>query len=164
VIGRLGFPALVALASAVLAGCGGGGDAVPSGHVNAVAHGFLPAVELERELGDGFRKSLYRLAVMGQDEEEAVDLGQPLPTGRVEGVRCNAAGPKPALAHWRWRCMVRWETRSGASRRMGYSVHLIPGGCFTAAADSPLPPRHDSTIKTYSEDPRNVLGSVRRGC
>jgi hypothetical protein len=164
VIRRLGFPALAALASAMLAGCGGGGDAVPSGHLQVAARGFLPAVELERELGNGFRKSLYRLAVMDQQEDDAVDLGQPLPTGLVDDVRCSPAGPKRVLGRWRWRCTVRWLTRSGAPRRMAYSVQLMRWGCFAAAADPPLPPRHDSTIKTYTEDPRNALTSVRWGC
>jgi hypothetical protein len=152
----------VALAVALIAaGCGGD---TPSGRLTVAARGFLPATELQRELGNGFRHALYRVAVMSQQEGDALDLGQPLPAGLVDAVRCAPVGARPALAEWRWKCAVRWETVSGRTQRTAYDVRLTPTGCFVAAATPALPTRYDATIRTYGEDPLNAVTSVRRGC
>jgi hypothetical protein len=128
------------------------------------AHAYLPRPQLERELGNGVHHALYRLAVMSQRSDDAVDLGQPLPAGLVDQVGCRSGGPRPRRGPWRWNCAVRWETPNGRPRRTAYAVSLSGAGCFAAAAMPQLPSRYDATIRSYSEDPLNTLTSARRGC
>ena len=126
---------------------------------------YLSGADLERQLGTSFRRGLYRLAVMSQPSDDAADLGQDLPTGLVESVRCRASGAQPAAgAPWPWRCVVRWRTVEQRARRTRYDVRDLPAGCFAAGAAPRLAQRYDSTVRTYAEHPLNVLGSATRGC
>jgi hypothetical protein len=161
----LGATALL-LTAPVLSGCGGGAHADDHATTSALrpAGGFLAAAELERQLGNSFRKGLYRLAVMSQKSEDAKDLGQSLPTGLLSIVRCRSAAPPPSAGAWAWTCDVRWKTVEGRVERTRYAVRLTRGECFAAGAAPPRRPHYDSTIRTYSEDPLNALVSVRRGC
>ena len=147
-------------------GCGGAGHA--SGSATAAAApsgGYLAAADLERQLGNAFRKGLYRLAVMSQKTEDAMDLGQRLPTGLLRDVSCDSARPRPGGGGpWSWTCKVSWRSVEGRSQRTTYAVLLRPGECFAAGATPPRGVRYDSTIRTYSSDPLDALGSVRRGC
>jgi hypothetical protein len=162
----LGSTALLLLAAPVLAGCGGGSPAAPANA--STAHptgGYLAATDLERQLGSAFRHGLYRLAVMSQKSEDALDLGQPLPTGLLREVHCESAAPRPSGgAAWPWICDVRWKTVEGRAQRTRYSVRLTRGDCFAAGAAPRRQPRYDATIRTYGEDPLNALGTLRRGC
>jgi hypothetical protein len=150
-----------------VAGCGGGGmhrtaapAATPAGPPR-----FLSATDLERDLGNGFRSGLYRLAVMSQPRDEATDLGQDLPTGTVQRVRCAPAGARPAGATaWAWRCSVRWRSVAGRAHQLRYAVRNRPDGCFSAGATPALPAHRDATIESFSEHPLNTLVSVRKGC
>jgi hypothetical protein len=127
--------------------------------------GYLSAPDLERQLGNAFRKGLYRLAVMSQRSEDAKDLGQPLPTGLVDSVKCTANGSQPSGGRvWMWSCGVSWKSAEHHRERTRYTVRLSPGECFAAGATPERAKRYDSTIRTYSEDPLNALGSVRPGC
>jgi hypothetical protein len=120
---------------------------------------------LERQLGNAFRKGLYRLAVMSQRSADAMDLGQRLPTGLLRSVRCDSAGPQPSGGGtWAWTCKVAWRSVEGRSERTTYAVRLRPGACFAAGATPHRGVRYDSTIRTYSQDPLDALGSVRPGC
>jgi len=155
------------LAAPVVSGCGGGAHAVsdPPARVPRPKGGYLAASDLELQLGNAFRKGLYRLAVMTQRSDEAKDLGQPLPTGLLDRVRCTSTAPRPSGARaWTWSCAVRWKTVEGHRQSTRYAVRLSPGKCFAAGATPQRQPRYDATIRTYSEDPLNALGSVRRGC
>jgi len=156
----------VLLAAPVLAGCGGGASADPA--AASTAHptgGYLAATDLERQLGNAFRKGLYRLSVMTQRSEDAKDLGQPLPTGLLRVVRCASTAPRPSGGGaWTWSCDVRWKSIEGQAQRTRYVVRLAPGACFAAGAAPRRRPRYDATIATYSEDPLNALASLRPGC
>jgi hypothetical protein len=145
------------------AGCGGGHAAPRATAARPAA--FLGADELQRDLGNGFRAGLDRLAVMDQPVDDATNLGQDLPTGLLDRVSCNAAGPRPAkAAPWPWCCTVRWETAGGRARSTRYAVRLFPTRCFAAGADPALPAHRDPTIKTFAEHPLNTVISVKPGC
>jgi hypothetical protein len=102
---------------------------------------------------------------MQQCSEDAMDLGQPLPTGLVDRVRCASNGPRPARGRpWAWRCSIRWQSVQHRARQTRYAVRLDPGECFAAGASPPRRPQYDVTIRTYAEDPLNALWSVRAGC
>jgi len=155
------------LAAPVVSGCGGGAhpDADTPASVPRPKGSYLAGPDLERQLGNAFRKGLYRLSVMTQRSEDAKDLGQPLPTGLVRDVRCSSTAPRPASAGaWTWSCGVRWRSVAGHAQQTRYMVRLSPGECFAAGATPERGPRYDATIKTYSADPLNALGSVRPGC
>jgi hypothetical protein len=127
--------------------------------------GYLAAPDLERQLANAFRKGLYRLAVISQRSEDAMDLGQRLPTGLLRGVSCDSTGPRPGGGGpWSWTCKVSWRSVEGRSQRTTYAVLLRRGQCFAAGATPHRSALYDSTIRTYSEDPLDALGSVRRGC
>jgi hypothetical protein len=152
------------LAAPVIAGCGGE-DHASSQTVARPKGGYIAAPELARQLGNAFRHGLYRLAVMSQRSDEAKDLGQPLPTGLVDGVSCASRAPKPGGRRvWMWSCSVRWKSVNGQRELTRYAVRLRPGECFAAGATPARANRYDATIRTYSEDPLNALGSVRPGC
>lgn len=152
------------LAAPALAGCGGE-DHASSEKVAHPKGGYLPAADLERQLGNAFRKGLYRLSVMTQRSEDAKDLGQPLPTGLLDRVSCSTTTPRPGGGRvWMWSCGVRWKSVEGHREQTRYAVRLSPGECFAAGATPQRGKRYDATIRTYSEDPLNVLGSVRPGC
>lgn len=151
----------------LLSGCGGAGHA--SGSTTAAppppSGGYLAAADLERQLGNAFRKGLYRLAVMSQKTEDAMDLGQRLPTGLLRDVSCDAQGPRPGGGGpWAWTCKVSWRSVESRSEHTTYAVKLRRGLCFAAGATPSRGVRYDATIRTYSADPLDALGSVRRGC
>jgi hypothetical protein len=153
------------LAAPVLAGCGGEGHASSEKLTQHPKGGYLSAADLERQLGNAFRKGLYRLAVMTQRSEDAKDLGQPLPTGLVDRVSCSSGAPQPSGARaWAWSCGVTWKSVEGHREQTKYAVRLSPGECFAAGATPARTKLYDATIRTYSEDPLNVLGSLRPGC
>jgi hypothetical protein len=149
-----------------VSGCGGAGHASDAkGAAPRTTGGYLPASDLERQLGNAFRKGLYRLAVMSQRTEDAMDLGQRLPTGLLREVSCDSAGPRPGGGGpWAWTCKVSWRSVERRPQRTTYAVRLRPGQCFAAGATPHRGVRYDSTIRTYSADPLDALGSVRRGC
>jgi hypothetical protein len=162
-IGAAGVVGLLVAASA--SGCGGGGSAASAAKPTAPTGGYLAGPELQRQIGNAFRKGLYRLSVMTQRSEDAKDLGQPLPTGVVEAVRCAAASAQPTSGGVRaWSCRVAWRGVGGTRVTTTYDVSLRRGGCFSAGAAPRRPVRYDATIATYAEDPLNALVSVRRGC
>ena len=150
-----------------MSGCGGAGHASDSSSSAAPrpSGGYLAAADLERQLGNAFRRGLYRLAVMSQRTEDAMDLGQRLPTGLLREVSCDSAAPRPGGGGpWAWTCAVSWRSVEGRAQRTRYAVLLRPGQCFAAGATPHRGARYDSTIRTYSADPLDALGSVRRGC
>jgi hypothetical protein len=154
-------------AVACSAGCGGGGSGSAQSKSEAAtpSGGYLEGAELQRQLGNAFRKGLYRISVMTQRTEDAKDLGQPLPTGVVQSVRCTAAGTQPAGGGmWPWTCSVAWRTVAGTPQTTRYDVRLRKGRCFAAGATPERRLRYDATIKTYSQDPLNALVSLRPGC
>jgi hypothetical protein len=152
------------LAAPVVSGCGGG-DHASSEKLARPQGGYLSAPDLERQLGNAFRKGLYRLAVMSQRSEDAMDLGQPLPTGLLRGVHCDSMTPRPSSGGpWTWACKVSWRSVEGRAQRTQYVVRLQPGECFAAGATPHRAARYDATIRTYSEDPLNAFGSARPGC
>src|ERR1700754_2623155 len=77
--------AIPLLAAILAAGCGGSGhhpaDAATASASTPRAVGYLRGDERRRDLGNGFRAGLDKLAVMDQPVDEATDLGQELPTG-----------------------------------------------------------------------------------
>jgi hypothetical protein len=153
------------LAAPLLVGCGGGAHAgrTASSAPRPVG-GYLAGADLERQLGIAFRTGLYRLAVMSQKTEDAMDLGQRLPTGLVREVRCASTTARPGGdGVWTWGCDVRWKSVEGRAQRTRYDVRLTRGECFAAGAAPRRQPHYDSTIRTYSEDPLDALVSVRRG-
>jgi hypothetical protein len=155
---------LAALALVPAAGCGGGGgQSKPATERPRATGPYLTGAELERQLSAGFRDGLYRLAVMTQKSDDAVDLGQPLPTGLVGGVRCRPAGARGSDA-WSWRCDVSWRDVDRHAQRTRYTVRLMPGGCFGAGASPRRPQLYDATIRAYGEDPLNGIVSARTGC
>jgi hypothetical protein len=148
----------------VLAGCGGGSHAATASAPRPTG-GYLAADDLERQLGNAFRHGLYRLAVMSQKSEDAMDLGQRLPTGLLSEVRCRSSAAQPSGgAAWPWSCDVRWKTVEGRAERTRYAVRLTRGECFAAGAAPRRQPRYEVTIRTYAEDPLNALVGGRRGC
>jgi hypothetical protein len=152
------------LAAPVVSGCGGE-DHASSEKLTQPKGGYLAAPDLERQVGNAFRKGLYRLAVMSQRSDEAKDVGQPLPTGLVDRVSCASNAARPGGGRvWMWSCSVRWRSVGGRAEQTRYTVRLSPGECFAAGATPERHKRYDATIRTYSEDPLNVLGSVRPGC
>jgi hypothetical protein len=152
------------LAAPVVTGCGGAHGASSDGTAHPSGD-YIAGADLERRLGNGFRDGLYRLSVMTQRSEDAKDLGQPLPTGLLDRVNCSSAAPRPQGGRvWSWSCAVRWRSVEGRSESTRYAVRLSPGECFSAGATPARPVRYDATIRTYSEDPLNALGSVRAGC
>jgi hypothetical protein len=154
----------ILLAAPVVSGCGGG-DHASSENLGQPQGGYLTAADLERQLGNAFRKGLYRLSVMTQRSEDAKDLGQPLPTGLLDRVSCSSSAPQPGGGRvWTWTCGVTWRSVEGHREQTKYSVRLTRGLCFAAGATPTRAKRYDATIRTYSEDPLNVLGSVRTGC
>jgi hypothetical protein len=165
--GVLAAPAL-ALLSLALGGClgsdSGDADRAQASVAPSSDRGFLASADLERQLGNSFRRGLYRLAVMSQHSDDSADLGQDLPTGLLDRVRCQPSSPRPERGDWTWRCEVDWETAAGGGRSTRYAVRQLRSGCFSAGVNPPLPVRYDSTIRTYSEHPLNVIVSARRGC
>jgi len=102
---------------------------------------------------------------MSQKTEDAMDLGQRLPTGLVREVRCASTAARPGGdGVWMWGCNVRWKSVEGQAQRTRYDVRLMKGECFAAGAAPRRQPHYDATIRTYSEDPLNALVSARRGC
>jgi hypothetical protein len=102
---------------------------------------------------------------MSQKSDDAMDLGQRLPTGLLIGVRCSSSAGQPGGGGvWPWSCDVRWKTVEGHAQRTRYVVRLTRGECFAAGAAPRRQPHYDSTIRTYSEDPLNALAGGRRGC
>jgi hypothetical protein len=172
--------AVPAIALAALAACGCGASdrttvslaaatvAPSAGTTVAVSErtpAFLPASDIDRKVGNGFRVALDRLGVMTQPPDQGVDVGQPVPTGQLRAARCFAADPRPAAAApWRWTCTVRWATVDGARRTTRYVVRLEPTGCFAASAQPARPQVRDTTAGTFSEDPLNTIVGVGRGC
>ena len=155
----------ILLAAPLLTGCGGGDHASSTDKVVKPTGGYLSAPALERQLGNAFRKGLYRLSVMTQRSEDAKDLGQPLPTGLLDDVKCTSSGAQPSAGRvWTWSCDVRWKSVEHRREQTRYAVRLRPGQCFAAGATPARAKLYDSTIRTYSEDPLNALGSVRPGC
>jgi hypothetical protein len=120
---------------------------------------YLTRAELATQLGNVFHKQLYRVAVMSQPGDDAADLGQSLPTGRLRALTCTEAGERR-----RWSCDVSWETVDAARKTTAYRVRMNARGCFHASATPALAQRYDSTIRSYSEHPLNELESLRRGC
>lgn len=170
-IARCAALAALALGLCLGAGCGGTSGtttaAVSTAAASASAPGtYLRAGELRRELGNGVREGLYRLAVMSQPADDAADLGQELPTGSVERVACAAGAQRPGSAGepWRWGCRVAWRTVEGAPRATRYDVRLLANGCFAAGALPRYPAHRDTTIAGFSEHPLNAIASVREGC
>jgi hypothetical protein len=159
------FSIVAAAAALLIAGCGGDHHGPPVTGPGAVATRPVSGSDLEREIANGFRQGLYRLAVMSQPPDDATDLGQSLPTGLLHSVACSAGGPQPQAGSARpWRCAVRWRSAGGSARTTRYAVRVLPSGCFAAAADPALPPRRDATIESFAEHPLNALVSVRKGC
>jgi hypothetical protein len=151
--------ALPTLAVLALAACGGG-TAARGPAQSAATPPAIQAPELASQLGNGFRRGLYRLAVMSQPGDDATDLGQSLPTGTLRDVRCRPARSSTT----RWSCVVRWETVEGHRSTTRYRIDADRRGCFYGTAQPQLPERYDATIATYSEHPLNTLQSLRRGC
>ncbi|EHN11849.1 hypothetical protein PAI11_12670 [Patulibacter medicamentivorans] len=153
-------PVIAAILVAALAGCGSddGATTTTAARPRAAVGPSLDRLGLERALSNGVRAGLYRVAVMSQHSDDAKDLGQPLPTGVVDGVRCAPGGAGAT------RCVVRWRTVDRARRRTAYRVRLRPGGCFVAAADPARDTIYDATIRSYAEDPLNVIQTVGRRC
>ena len=140
----------------MLGGCGGDSEPQPTASAAATdAVDRLAGAELERQLGNAFDAALYRLAVMSQPGEDATDLGQDLPTGIVTAVRC---APNDSA------CEVSWRTVSDERRTTRYSVRLLPGACFAAAARPALADHPDPTTGGYSENPLNALVSTEERC
>jgi hypothetical protein len=165
IVRRFAVVAAVPAATLAVASCGGGAPASAPAPTRPSTRGFVSAAELERDLGNGFRRGLAQGAVMAQRGDDAVDLGQPLPTGLVDDVSCAPAGPRPAGgAFWRWRCRVRWRTAASAPRRTAYEVRLFTDGCFSAGARPRFGDRYDPTIRSFAEDPLNAIVSARSGC
>jgi len=155
----------VILAAVCAAGCGGGSGSSEATTAPPTDGAYLSAQDLQRDLGNGFRAGLSRLAVMQQRGDDATDLGQPLTPGLLDHVRCGADGARPASPRpWTWNCMVSWQTAAGAPQRTRYSVRLTPGGCFSAGASPQRPSRYDPTIRAYSEDPLNAVVSSDPHC
>ncbi len=147
------------------AGCGGSdkGEAASSSDAPAPAGHFLGTAGLERGLGNAFRASLYRLAVMSQPSDGATNLGQDLPTGAVRGVSC-ASRDQAAAALEISTCTVRWRTVAGRPQMTRYVVHRFDTGCFSAGARPRYPDHRDPTIEGYSENPLNALVSLGSEC
>jgi hypothetical protein len=166
VSGRAISCALVALVAAALVGCGGGSDGqrasnagpLPSHQVGGTK-GYLDRTTLQQHLGNAFRDGLYRLAVMSQPSERAVDEGQHLPAGSLSTIRCAPRGAEPgAEAQWPWRCVVDWRTVAGATKTTRYDVQIGADSCYAATAQPQYPAVADSTIGAPSEHPLNVFG------
>jgi hypothetical protein len=105
--------------------------------------------DLQRKLATTFAVALDRLAVSEQPPGDGADLGQNLPHGIVDRVSC--AGTL---------CTIHWLTASRRPRTTDYVVGVLPNGCISAAADPPLPAVRDATIKTYTDNPLNTIGST----
>ncbi|MDX6690003.1 MAG: hypothetical protein QOG15_1460 [Solirubrobacteraceae bacterium] len=160
--------ALVALAIAA-SSCGGGDTTKDTGALVSAqvagGGGYLSRFTLQVRLGTAFRQGLYRLAVMSQPEDEAADNGQPLPTGKVGGVKCGPDGVQPAAPGARpWRCAVGWRTVSGAPRTTRYSVHLTSRSCYDAVAAPRFASVLDATIGAPAEHPLNTFGRSLGAC
>jgi hypothetical protein len=159
--------AAVAVAIAALAGCGSDGPsspAAPSALVRGPA-GYFTAGKLEQRLSNAFRAGLYRLAVMSQPGEGAIDLGQQLPTGKVSAVSCTPAGAAPAGGQdWPWHCDVRWRTVAGTPRLTRYGVQLTAKSCFDAAARPRYDAVLDATTGAPAEHPLNTFGRSLGSC
>jgi hypothetical protein len=152
--------AAAVLAVGTIAGCGSDDPvaARPSAAVRGPA-GYFDAARLEQRMSNAFRAGLYRLAVMSQSGEGAIDLGQQLPTGKVSTVRCTPDGPAPAKRQdWPWRCDVRWQTVAGQARETRYGVQVTPHSCFDAAARPLYKAVLDATTGAPSEHPLNTFG------
>ncbi len=125
----------------------------------------MSAAQLRTQVAAAFRQGLYRMAVMDQPADDAADLGQELPTGRVRQVECRPDRAVPARpGRTVSSCLVRWEHVDGRADRTRLGVSRDRRGCWNAAPQPPLPNRYDATERTYAEHPLNVLSAVRPGC
>ncbi len=125
----------------------------------------MPAEQLRTQVASAFRQGLYRMAVMDQPADDAADLGQELPTGRVRQVECVPDSAPPTRPGWTVSsCLVRWEHIGGRADRTRLRVSQDRRGCWDAAPRPPLPTRYDATERNYAEHPLNVLSAVRPGC
>jgi hypothetical protein len=141
--------ALAALAAAALAGCGsGGGDDVQAPKASTPAPvGSVAVSEVKRELAEDFSDGLQRLAEVTQPRDDAVAVGQDLPTGTLTAIACA----KPT------HCTVRWRTVGGAARTLRYRIRPFQGGCFTARAAPQLANPYDATTGSPVENPLNTF-------
>lgn len=157
---RLTSLLLLACAAAVIGGCGGASHRATPAAVAATPTGPpLTRADAARELGNGFRAGLEHLAVMGQQSDDASALAQDLPAPTLRDVRC-----RDAAGRQRWTCTVSWRTVDGAPQSTRYAVRTLRARCYVARATPQRPTRYDATIRTFSEDPLNLLGSARHGC
>jgi hypothetical protein len=143
---------------------GDDGEALASGAVAGEGSGYLDRGRLETRLANGFRAGLYRLAVMNQPEDSAVDLGQQLPTGKVSEVTCEQDTERPSSGPWPWRCTVDWLGVEGRSHVTHYDVELTRNACFAASATPRYDAEFDASIGAASEHPLNTLGRELGRC
>lgn len=148
------------VAAGALAGCGSTApDPTPPGALVRGPAGYYSEAKLERSLSNAFRSGLYRLAVMSQPGEGAIDLGQQLPTGKLTAVSCAPKASAPARGRdWPWSCDVRWRTVSGAPATTRYGVVLTPHSCFSADALPHYDSLLDATTGAPAEHPLNTFG------
>jgi len=153
-------------AAAALSACGTPEAASDVVAARPTTPDFLGPAALERQLGGAFRSGLEQLAVMNQPPEDAADLGQTLPTGRLHSFVCAAPSARPTnpAAAWAWRCTASWRTVDGHAQRTAYAVRLSGAGCFVAHADPALHQVRDTTIKSFAQHPLDRLLSLKPGC
>jgi hypothetical protein len=155
---------LLAALAAAASGCGAsratdGAPAPTAPHTTApVSLGAPTAPDVERLLGNAFRRGLRTLAVMAQPGDDAADLGQALPTGLLDGLRCRAA----AAGHWT--CRARWTTVDGRRRTTAYRVQTTTRGCVYAQATPALRQVYDATTHAPAEHPLGALVGTVPGC
>jgi hypothetical protein len=162
---------LIPLAAIAAAGCGGDNATTLTATSASFQRApikptgaYMTTGALTLGVANSFRSGLDRLAVLTQKGDDAVDLGQSLPTGVLDRVRCAPTGARPVNGSWAWACTVRWRSAVHRPQTTRYRISVAPAGCFNAYATPPRDARFDPTIRAYSEDPLNRFGSYKPGC
>jgi hypothetical protein len=151
--------ALLATAAALMGGCGASDAERGSAPASAAPAERMPgsAHEAAVALGNAFRTGLRELSVMSGAVGETGDVGQPVPTGAIDRVRC-------ARHDARWRCGVRWLDLLGHRHATEYVIARAHRGCVDATAAPILGDTYDVTTRAPAENPLSelALGSDRR--
>lgn len=143
------------LGTVSLSACGARGQAAATRTTPKAVYKLPATEELESRVANAFRVGVRQLSIASGVGGETSDIGQPVQTGLLDGVRCKRAGDDAAT------CIVHWADVLGHRLHTPYAI--VPARlCFNADADPQLPPIRDVTAQAQAESPLQELSGASR--